>query len=179
MVNTLRTYIEGSRRPSNFFWAFAVTSGGLGFFLSGLSSFFKKNLLLLSDSTGISFIPQGITLTFYGTVGLTIGIFLWLTIWWDVGFGYNEYSKEKQEIILYRKSFPGTNNELFLKFSFDQIKSIKMLLKEGINPRRQLLLCLKDDRQIPLTGIDQTFALNEIEAQALELAKYLNIYLET
>jgi hypothetical protein len=54
-----------------------------------------------------------------------------------------------------------------------------MLLKEGINPRRQLLLCLKDDRQIPLTGIDQTFALNEIEAQALELAKYLNIYLET
>jgi len=179
MVNTLRTYIEGSRRPSNFFWAFTITSGGLGFFLSGLSSFFKKNLLLLSDSTGISFIPQGITLTFYGTVGLTLGIFLWLTIWWDVGFGYNEYSKEKQEITLYRKSFPGANNELFFKFSFDQIKSIKMLLKEGLNPRRQLILCLKDNRQIPLTGIDQTFALNEIEAQALDLAKYLNIYLET
>ena len=27
--------------------------------------------------------------------------------------------------------------------------------------------------------LQETFALNEIEAQALELAKYLNIYLET
>ena len=52
----IRDYIEGSRRLSNIFWALAVSAGGLGFFLSGLSSFFKVNLLIFSDSTNISFL---------------------------------------------------------------------------------------------------------------------------
>lgn len=38
----IRSYIEGSRQLSNIFWALAVTAGGLGFFLSGLSSFLKQ-----------------------------------------------------------------------------------------------------------------------------------------
>jgi len=110
----IRDYIEGSRRLSNIFWALAVSVGGLGFFLSGLSSFFKINLLIFSDSTDISFIPQGIVLVFYGTIGSILGIFLLLTIWWDIGFGYNEYSKETQQVTLYRKGFPGKNRELCL-----------------------------------------------------------------
>ena len=114
----IRDYIEGSRRLSNIFWALAVSVGGLGFFLSGLSSFFKINLLIFSDSTDISFIPQWIVLVFYGTIGSILGIFLLLTIWWDIGFGYNEYSKETQQVTLYRKGFPGKNRELCLKFNF-------------------------------------------------------------
>jgi len=175
----IRSYLEGSRRLSNIFWALAVSLGGLGFFLSGLSSFFKTNLLIFSDSTSISFIPQGIVLIFYGTVGLTLGVFLWLTIWWDVGFGYNEFSKEKQKVTLYRKGFPGKNRELFLEFRFNELKSIKMFIKDGLNPKRKLFLCLNDSREIPLTGNDQLTALNKIETEALTLAKYLNLYLET
>ena len=90
----MRTYISGSRRLSNIFWALIITMGGLGFFLTGLSSYFKLNLLLFSDVSNIAFIPQGIVLTFYGTVALILGIFLWLTIWWDVGFGYNDYKRQ-------------------------------------------------------------------------------------
>ena len=56
----IRSYIEGSRRISNIFWALAVSLGGFGFFLSGLSSFFKTNLLLFSDYNDISFIPKGL-----------------------------------------------------------------------------------------------------------------------
>ena len=175
----IRSYIEGSRQLSNIFWALSVSAGGLGFFLSGLSSFFKVNLLAFSNSTQLSFIPQGIVLVFYGTVGLTLGIFLWLTIWWDIGFGYNEYSKETQKVILYRKGFPGKNRELRLKFNFDELKSIKMFIRDGLNPKRQLFLCLNDSREIPLTGSDRPVALNKIEAEALNLAKYLNVYLET
>ena len=175
----LRSYIEGSRQLSNIFWALAVSAGGLGFFLSGLSSFFKVNLLVFSDSTQLSFVPQGIVLVFYGTVGLILGIFLWLTIWWDIGFGYNEYSKESQIITLYRKGFPGKNRELCVKFNFDELKSIKMFIRDGLNPKRQLFLCLNDNREIPLTGNDRPVALNKIESEALTLAKYLNIYLET
>lgn len=175
----IKSYIEGSRQISNVFWALAVSAGGLGFFLSGLSSFFKVNLLIFSDSTTLSFIPQGIVLVFYGTVGLTLGLFLWLTIWWDIGFGYNEYNKESQNVILYRKGFPGKNRELRLEFRFSELKSIKMFIRDGLNPKRQLFLCLNDSREIPLTGSDKPTALNKIETEALSLAKYLNIYLET
>ena len=70
------SYFNGSRRLSNLFWALAVSLGGFGFFLTGLSSFFGVNLLFFSDSTDISFIPQGIVLLFYGTVGSLLGIFI-------------------------------------------------------------------------------------------------------
>jgi len=175
----IKSYCDGSRRLNNLFWAVAVSLGGFGFFLTGLSSFFKKNLLFLNDSSGISFIPQGIVLLFYGTVGSILGIFLLLTIWWNVGSGYNEYNKTLQEVILYRKGFPGKNRELLFNFNFDEIKSIKMRIKEGLNPKRQLLLCLIDNREIPLTGIEQPIALNIIEEEAITIAKHLNVSLET
>ena len=171
--------ISGSRQLNNIFWALTVSSGGLGFLLSGLSSFFKTNLLLISDSTELSFIPQGIILVFYGTVGLTLGLFLWLTVWWNVGCGYNEYNKLTQKVTLYRQGFPGKTKELCFKIDFKDLKSIKMLIKDGINPKRRLFLCLKDNREIPLTGLEQPLPLNKIETEALNLAKYLNIYLET
>jgi len=177
--STLTSYFDGSRRLSNIFWSVAVSLGGFGFFLTGLSSFFKTNLLIFSDSTGISFIPQGIVLVFYGTVGSILGIFLALTVWWNVGSGYNEYNRDLQEVKLYRKVFPGKNRELTFTFPFDEIKSIKMRIKEGINPKRQLLLCLGDSREIPLTGIEQPRALNQIEDEAITIAKYLNVFLET
>ena len=177
--SSLTSYFDGSRSLSNIFWSIAVSLGGFGFFLTGLSSFFKTNLLFFSDSTGISFIPQGIVLVFYGTVGSILGIFLALTVWWDVGSGYNEYNRERQQVKLYRKGFPGKNRELVFTFPFEEVKSIKMRIKEGINPKRQLLLCLTDSREIPLTGIEQPRALNKIEDEAITIAKYLNVFLET
>jgi hypothetical protein len=177
--SVIKSYFSGSRRLSNIFWAITVSLGGFGFFLTGLSSFFGKNLLIFSDSTEISFVPQGIVLLFYGTVGSILGIFLILTVYWNVGSGYNEFNRDRQKIRLYRKGFPGRNRELTFTFSFEEIKSIKMRIKEGINPKRQLLLCLNDSREIPLTGIDQQVALNKIENEAIEIAKFLNVFLET
>jgi hypothetical protein len=175
----ITSYFNGSRSLNNVFWAATVSLGGFGFFLTGLSSFFGINLLFFSQSNDISFIPQGIVLLFYGTVGSLLGIFIALTIYWNVGSGYNEYNRDLQKVKLYRKGFPGKNRELTFVFSFDEIKSIKMRIKEGINPKRQLLLCLIDNREIPLTGIEQPMALNKIEDEAIKLAKYLNVFLET
>ena len=92
--SVIKSYIKGSRRGNNIFWAVAVTLGGFGFFLTGLSSFFGTNLLLFSDSSEISFLPQGIVLVFYGTVGSILGIFIALTAWWNVGSGYNEFNRQ-------------------------------------------------------------------------------------
>ena len=175
----LRSYIIGSRRISNIFWAVVVSLGGLGFFLTGLSSYFKTNLLILSNSSTISFIPQGVVLLFYGTIGLLIGLFLFLTIWWDIGFGYNEYDQKIKKITIYRRSFPGPNRNLKLMFNFSESKSIKVRITEGLNPKRQLFLCLKDNREIPLTDIAQPAALDKIEKEAVALAKFLGVNLET
>jgi|TARA_B110000902_G_scaffold264336_1_gene345583 hypothetical protein len=177
--SAMKSYLSGSRGLNNVFWSVAVSLGGLGFFLTGLSSFFHTNLLFFSDSSGISFLPQGIVLLFYGTVGSLLGTFLCLTVWWDVGSGYNEYNRDSQQIRIYRKGFPGKNRELVFDFGFDEIKSVKMRIKEGLNPKRQLLLCLTDNREIPLTGVERPIALNKIEDDAITIAKYLNVFLET
>jgi hypothetical protein len=73
---------------------------------------------------------------------------------------------------------PLTNDQK-IKIEQNRIKSIKMKVKEGLNPKRQLFLCLNDSREIPLSGIDKPVALNTIESEAIKLAKHLNIYLET
>ena len=179
--STISFDFNGSRRLNNIFWAAISSVGGLGFFLAGLSSFYKVNFLFFSESTKVNFLPQGILLLFYGTVGSVLGIFLILTIQWNVGSGYNEYNRDQQSVTLYRKRFPGKNKEWIVSYSFNEIKSIKMDIKEGLNPKRQLLLCLKDNREIPLTGTEQQISLltlEQLEEYAITIAKYLNVFLE-
>ena len=175
----IKSYFSGSRRLNNIFWAIVVSLGGFGFFLAGVASFFGTTFLFFFESNEISFIPQGLMLVFYGTIGSILGIFLILTIWWNVGSGYNEYNRKIKTVKLYRKGFPGQNREIVLTFPFDEIKSVKMILKEGINPKRQLFLCLLNNREIPLIGIEQPVTLTKIEGEALTIAKYLNVFLET
>ena len=33
-------------------------------------------------------------MSFYGVAGLTLALYLWLTIAWDIGAGYNEFNKQ-------------------------------------------------------------------------------------
>ena len=56
-----------------------------------------------------------------------------------------------------------------------------MRIKEGINPKRQLIMCLLDSREIPLTGTEQQIGietLEQLEEYAITIAKYLNVFLE-
>jgi len=63
--------ILGSRRFSNYFWSIFLLAGGLGFLLSGLSSYFNKNLLPFSNPSELVFIPQGLVMMFYGTLSFS------------------------------------------------------------------------------------------------------------
>merc|ERR1712129_609712 len=83
----------GSRRFSNYFWASSLFIGGTSFFLAGLSSYLKLNLLPFSNSTELVFIPQGIVMIFYGTLSFSVSIYICLTLIWNIGSGYNEYNK--------------------------------------------------------------------------------------
>jgi len=170
--------IIGSRRFSNYFWTFFLFIGGISFLLAGLSSYLKINLLPFSNSTELIFIPQGIIMIFYGTLSFSVSIYICLTIIWDIGGGYNEYNKVENIVKVVRKGFPGKNRDIFLTYPITNIKSIGIKISEGLNPNRMVYLCLKDNRNIPLTSVEQPNAISDLEEEAADLAKFLELKLE-
>jgi hypothetical protein len=152
---------------------------GIGFFLAGLSSYFNNNFLLITDTSSIVFIPQGIAMLFYGTGAVGIALYIFLTVLWDIGSGYNQFSKEDETVRIIRQGFPGKNRTLFLSYEFKNIKSLKLLVKQGINPRCNILLVLKDKREIPLFPAQFLLSPNELEKKAIQLSKFLNVPLES
>jgi hypothetical protein len=173
-----REIVIGSKRFSNYFWGSSLFIGGLGFFFSGLSSYLKINILPFTNSKELIFIPQGIIMTFYGTVGIIISFYIFLTIIWDIGSGYNEFNKKENLIKIVRKSFPGKNKNILLIYPINIIKSVKLNITEGLNNKRIILLCTKDDREIPISPINETLNLSKIEEKASELALFLQVKLE-
>ena len=178
MSNIKKDIIIGSRRFSNYLWAAIIFIGGLSFFLVGISSYFNFTLLPFTDSSNLVFLPQGVIMTFYGTLGILVSIFLWLTIIWNVGSGYNEFNNDKGLITIFRLGFPGKNRVLKLEYSINEIQSIKVTINDGLAPKREIYLKTKDRREIPLTNVGQPLLLSEIEDRASYLAKFLGVILE-
>jgi hypothetical protein len=174
----LRRQVLGSRRFSNYWWASIVSIGATGFFLAAISSYTKVNLLPFADPTQLVFIPQGIAMGFYGAAGILLALYLWLSIAWDLGGGYNEFNKQTGEITIFRWGFPGKNRKIDLKSKIADVQAVKVTLREGINPRRSLYLKIKGMRDIPLTRVGQPMTLTELENQAAELARFLSVPLE-
>jgi hypothetical protein len=176
--NVLRQNVLGSRRFSNYFWAAIVTMGGVGFLLSGLSSYFKTNLLLVSDVSNIQFFPQGVALTFYGVAGSLLAIYLWLAIFWDIGGGYNEFDKTTGQVTIFRSGFPGKDRRVEIKIPIEDVQAVRAEIREGVNPKRVLYLKAKKLRDLPLTRAGEPIALSTLENQGAELAKFLQVPLE-
>jgi len=173
-----RQSIVGSRRFSNYWWATIVAIGGVGFLLSGISSYLHVNLLPFSDPTQLVFLPQGLAMSFYGAAGTLFSLYLWATILLDVGSGYNEFDKAAGQVKIFRWGFPGKNRKIELTFAIDTIQAVKVNLQEGLNPKRELYLRVKGRRDIPLTRVGQPLALSELENQGAELARFLGVPLE-
>ena len=179
MQNEIRQdRIVGSRRFSNYFWAISLFFGGIGFLLAGLSSYFKINFLPFTNPTEIVFLPQGLVMIFYGTLSLGISFYIFLTVILDIGSGYNEYNKIESLVKIVRKGFPGKNREILLTYSLTNIRSIGIKITEGLNPTRSIYLCLKDERKIPLTPVQEPTSISKLEQQAASLAKFLDLKLE-
>jgi len=179
MQNEIRQdKIIGSRRFSNYFWSVVLFVGGLGFLLAGLSSYFQINLLPFSNPTELIFIPQGLVMMFYGTLSLGLSFYITITILLDIGSGYNEYNKLENLVKIVRKGFPGKNREILLTYPLSNVRAIGIKITEGLNPSRSIYLCLKDERNIPLTPVQEPTAISSLEEEASELAKFLDLKLE-
>lgn len=173
-----RDIIVGSKRFSNYFWAFLLFTGGLGFLLAGFSSYLKINLLFFTNCQELAFIPQGIVMSFYGVVAVSLSVYISLTIFWDIGSGYNEFNKIDDLVRITRNGFPGKNRQILLVYPINEIKSIKVSIQDGLNPKRMIFLCTKDQRQIPLNQVEQPRSLFELEAYASDIAEFLEVSLE-
>jgi Ycf4 len=177
--NTIRENIVGARNISSFVIMLVLFFAGLGFFLAGLSSYFQINLLRLTDTSQISFVPQGVALLFYGTGALGLALYIFLTLLWNIGSGYNEFSKDENIVRIVRLGFPGKNRTIFLSYEFKNIKNLKFLIKQGLNPRCNILLVLKDKREIPLFPAQFLLNPTETEKKAIQLSNFLGVPIES
>ena len=175
---TLKQDILGSRRLSNLLWAVIVTMGGIGFLLAGLSSYLQTNLLIVSDTSGLQFVPQGVALTFYGVAGSLLATYLWLLLVWNVGGGYNEFNKETGKAVIFRQGYPGKNRQVKLEIPLPEVQSVRAEIREGLSPKRALYLRTKKRRDIPLTRVGEPIALSTLENQGAELARFLEVPLD-
>ncbi len=176
--NVLHQKVLGSRRFSNYWWATVVSMGSTGFLLSGISSYLKLNLLLVTDPTQLVFYPQGLVMGLYGSAGLLLALYLWLTVLWDVGGGYNDFNRETGKVKIFRWGFPGKNRRIEIDCTTEDVQCVRVDIRGGMNPRRALYLRVKGRRDIPLSSVGQPMSLQELETQGAKLARFLEVPLE-
>ena len=182
---SIRRYmIEGERRFSNYFWTFIVFLGSSGFLSTGIFSYFNLNSSTEAGSPelGVSFFPQGLLMSFYGSLGLLLSIYWLVLIFWNVGGGFNEFNKKDGFIRVFRWGYPGKNRRIDLSYSLKDVEAIKVELNQSslwAGPtQRTIYMRLKGKREIPLTGVGEPLTLKDLEKQASELANFLQVSLE-
>ncbi|NJR52078.1 MAG: photosystem I assembly protein Ycf4 [Leptolyngbyaceae cyanobacterium CSU_1_3] len=175
----LRYDVLGARRFSNYWWASIISIGG-GWFFCWLACLAISTLTFLpvGNAVDLVFVPQGLAMGLYGAAGTLLALYLWLTVVWDLGGGYNEFDKRTGQAKIFRWGFPGKNRQIELNFKLSDVQAVKATLREGISPKRSLYLRVKGMREIPLTRVGQPLALSELENQAAELARFLGVPLE-
>lgn len=172
-----KEFLIGSRQFSNFVWAIILMFGGFGFVSTGLSSYFQRQILFVGNGESLDFIPQGILLLFYGTLALSLFIFVMYLIIEDIGSGFNEYDSVRRVVRVFRKGFSFLNNSLYLVYPFDVIDQIELEIINNIVPKRTIYLLLKDGRRIPLNPSTVLIDLSDIEKRAVFIANLLNVNL--
>ena len=123
--------VVGAKRFSNYFWAGVVTTGSTGFLITGLSAYFHHNLLFFLDASDIKFFPQGLVMSFYGVAGAMLATYLWLTISWDVGAGYNEFNKDEGIMRIFRYGFPGKNRRVNLVSDLADVQAVRVEISDA------------------------------------------------
>jgi len=168
--------INGSRKISNYIIGGMLTIGGVGFLLAAISSYTGKDFLPLGNPSTLLFIPQGIIMGAYGVIANLLNIYLWYLVYINFGSGSNSFDKSSKSVEIKRK---GLFKDINIKINFEEIKSVKLDISEGFNPRRRIALVLKGRKKaLPLSGAGELKPLLQVEEEGARLAKFLNVNLE-
>nr|AWH09997.1 photosystem I assembly protein ycf4 [Asclepias tuberosa subsp. rolfsii]AWH10076.1 photosystem I assembly protein ycf4 [Asclepias tuberosa subsp. tuberosa] len=167
-----------SRTISNFFWAFILFLGSLGFVLVGTSSYLGRNLIPFFPCEEIIFFQQGSVMFFYGIAGLFISFYLWCTIFWNVGSGYDRFDKKKGIVCSFRWGFPGKNRRIFRRFLIKDILAIIIKVQEDNYKRGVVYMDIRGQGAIPLTRLDENLTSLQTAQKAGELSNFLRVPIE-
>jgi hypothetical protein len=165
-------------QDKNIKWIINITMlvGSIGFLTTGISSLINFNFIPILESNKIIFFPQGITMLFYGLIGLILSINQIIILYCKIGEGFNEFNKKTNHIRIYRKGFPGKNSEIDLNYQFNEIEAIKLEIKTEIfNTKQKIYLCFKERPDIPIIQINKPLKIKEIENKAIKIASFLNV----
>nr|YP_010162726.1 photosystem I assembly protein Ycf4 [Hanslia ormocarpoides]QRI60435.1 photosystem I assembly protein Ycf4 [Hanslia ormocarpoides] len=173
--------IKGSRKPSNYFWAFIILLGSLGLLLVAVFSYPGMDFFFLSkEILDFPFLPQGATMGFYGLGGLLISFYLWCIILWNVGGGYDMFNKKEKKVRFFRWGFPGKNRHISLEIPTEDVLSIQIrVIKESLFNRTLIYYIVYmetlEHGLIPLTRIEDDLIPPQIADKAAEVARFLDV----
>lgn len=119
--NVLKEDIENKKKFFDLFFTCLIFMASFGFFFVGLFSFFNLENFFFINTKGVVFFPQGLVMCFYGFFGLIASVLQFFTIYYEVGYGYNEFNKRTASFTLYRKGYPGKNSEVKFIYSLNDI----------------------------------------------------------
>jgi hypothetical protein len=114
----------------------------------------------------------------YGVAGVLLATYLWLTVLWDIGGGYNEFDRKLGQAKILRHGYPGKNRTVEFTCKLSDVQSVRVLIREGLSPKRSLYLKIKGRGDIPLTRVGQPLPISQIEDQAAEIARFAGVPME-
>lgn len=172
--------VVGSRAINNILLTSILFLFALGFLITSLSSFFGYSIVFFwyIGSSIPKFTPQGLVMCFYGIYALFISGYLWLNILFNVGAGYNEIDILKQTISIYRWGYPGINRQIRVRCYIRDIESISLNSNTRFMFNSIIYLRGRGQDNLPLTYILNYVNVEELEKQAAELARILQVPLE-
>nr|AIG99625.1 photosystem I assembly protein Ycf4 [Karenia mikimotoi] len=178
----------GTKKYISLLFCAATLILGVSFLNTGLSSFPKRNIFFVFP-VQTEFIPQGLVMCVYGTIGIILGLFLILTFYWNIGSGYNIYCGREQNIKIYRSCFPterkltvhnyarlirtSFQNYFLLEYPFRVISKLKFKYKPQVN-KVSIIAQLANGRMIPILSHEATEKLMVLQL-ALILVNYVNL----
>ena len=171
----LEQSIKGSRKMSNYLVSSMLSIGGIGFLLASISSYIGKDLLPLGKPSTLIFIPQGVVMGLYGIAASLLAIYLWSLVSVDFGSGFNTFDKNSGFLFVTRRAY---FKEITLEIALDDIQAVKIDIRDGFNARRRICLKVKGRKDIPITGTGTPQPLLELEQEAAQLARFLEVNLE-
>ncbi len=164
----LEQEIKGSRKVSNYLVASMLSIGGVGFLLASLS-------LPLGNPSTLIFVPQGLVMGLYGVAAFLLALYFWRLISIDYGSGVNRFDKNKGVLSLSRR---GLLKNIEIEIPINEIKAVKLEVREGFNPRRRVSLRIKGRKDLPISRIGSPQPLLDLENEGAEIARFLEVNLE-
>jgi Ycf4 len=173
--------VIGSRTIANVSWACLLLLGTSGFLVTGINSYLGKNIFILGTLSYnvVDFIPQGLVMSFYGTAGFFLSTYLWWTILFNIGSGYNEFDRQSGMISIFRWGFPGQNRKIRVRCLIRDVEAVCIDTNIGFIIKPIISLRLQGKQNLPLNSMVESFSSKEIEKQAAQLAQFLQVPLES